>query len=195
MTLKKNRFYGISNKLPTLESERLVLRKLLFEDAADMFEYAKNPEVSRFLTWSPHESEEYTKAYLRYISQQYRTGSCFDWAIVYKDTRRMIGTCGLVKVDAQNNSAEIGYVINPEYQRRGLVPEAAWEVIRFGFDVMGLERIEARYMIENTPSRKVMEKCCMSFEGVRRSGALVKGVYRDLGICAITREDYEKSQK
>ena len=60
--------------------------------------------------------------------------------------------------------------------------------------MLELERIEARYMVENTPSRKVMEKCGMTFEGVRRSGAKVKDIYRDLGICAIVRGDYE-SQK
>lgn len=197
--MKKNRFSSVSNKLPTLESNRVILRKMLFEDASDMFEYSHNPEVPKYLTWYPHDSIEYTKAYLRYISQQYRTGNCIDWAIIHKETHKMIGTCGLVRIDRQNNSAELGYVINPLYQRQGIAPEAAWQVIKFGFEVMGLQRIEARYMIENTPSRKVMEKCHMSFEGVRRSGALVKDRYRDLGICAITKEDFlevtEKSEK
>ena len=191
--MKKNRFSKISSKLPTIECDRIILRKMLFEDAEDMYEYSHNPDVPKYLTWYPHPDIEYTKAYLRYVSQRYRTGDCIDWAIVDKASGKMIGTCGFAKIDYQNDSAEIGYVLNTNFQRKGIAAEAAQAVIAFGFDVMELERIEARYMVENTPSRKVMEKCNMTFEGIRRSGAKVKDVYRDLGICAITRADYEKT--
>lgn len=190
--MKKNKFSKISSHLPELTTERLTLRKMLFEDAADMFEYSVQGDVSKYLTWSPHPDIDYTKAYLRYVSQRYRTGDAIDWAIVHKESGRMIGTCGFARIDFQNNSGEIGYVLNPKFQRQGIAAEAAMEVIRFGFEVLGLERIEARYMIENIPSRRVMEKCHMTYEGVRRRGALVKDIYRDIGVCAITREDYKK---
>lgn len=192
--MKKNKFSKLSSKLPTLEGERIILRKMLFDDAQDMYEYSSNPDVPKYLTWYPHPDIEYTMAYLRYVSQKYRTGDIFDWAVVDKKSGKMIGTCGFARIDYPNDSAEIGYVLNPNFQRKGIAAEAASLVIKFGFEMLELERIEARYMVENTPSRKVMEKCGMTFEGVRRSGAKVKDIYRDLGICAIVRGDYE-SQK
>ncbi len=191
--MKKNRFAKLSSKLPTIECDKIILRKMLFEDAEDMYEYAHNPEVPKYLTWYPHTDIDYTKAYLRYVSQRYRTGDCIDWAIVDRASGKMIGTCGFARIDYQNDSAEIGYVLNPNFQRKGIAAEAARAVIAFGFDVMELERIEARYMIGNTPSRKVMEKCNMTFEGIRRSGAKIKDIYQDIGICAITRADYKKT--
>ncbi|MBE6547713.1 MAG: GNAT family N-acetyltransferase [Ruminococcaceae bacterium] len=188
--MKKTRFASISSKLPTLECERVTLRKMLFEDAQDMYEYSSNPDVPKYLLWYPHPDIEYTKAYLRYISQRYRTGDCIDWAVIDKKSGKMIGTCGFARIDYQNDCAEIGYVLNPKFQRQGIAAEAAKEVIKFGFETLGLARIEARYMVENTPSRVVMEKCDMIFEGVRRNGAKVKDRYCDVGVCAITREDY-----
>lgn len=193
--MRQSRFSKISSNLPELYTDRLKLRKMLFEDAEDMYEYSVQSEVTRYLTWTEHPNIEFTKSYLRYVSQRYRTGDAIDWAVIHRESGKMIGTCGFAKIDRINNFAEIGYVLNPKYQRQGIAAEAAWAVIEFGFDVLGLERIEARYMVENTPSRKVMEKCHMTFEGVRRHGAFIKDIYRDVGVCAITREDYEKLKK
>lgn len=188
--VKKTKFAKISANLPVLEGERIYLRKMLFEDVSDMYEYAHLDVVTRYLTWNPHPDIEYTKAYLRCVSQRYRTGDSIDWAVIDKASGRMIGTCGFARIDYQNDCGEIGYVLNPKYQRMGIAAEAAREVIKFGFDVLELGRIEGRYMVENLPSRKVMEKCGMHFEGVRRSGAKVKGQYCDVGVCAITKSDY-----
>ena len=67
----------------------------------------------------------------------------------------MIGTCGFSSFDFANNSAEVGYVINPAYQKRGYAPEALLEVMMFGFMELNLHRIEARYMDGNDASRKI----------------------------------------
>lgn len=188
--MKKGKFASISSHLPVLEGERIYLRRMLFEDAADMFEYAQLDSVTKYLTWHPHSDIEYTKAYLRCISQRYRTGDSIDWAIVDRESGRMIGTCGFARIDYANDAGEIGYVLNPSFQHRAIAPEAARLVIRFGFEVLELQRIEGRYMVENNASRRVMEKCGMTFEGIRRSGAKVKDRYCDVGICAITKDDF-----
>jgi ribosomal-protein-alanine N-acetyltransferase len=64
--------------------------------------------------------------------------------------------------------------------------------MRFGFEELGLNRIEARYMVGNDASRRVMEKLGMAFEGISRSEILVDGTYRDVGRCAILREEFKK---
>ena len=110
--------------------------------------------------------------------------------MVLKAENRMIGTCGFASVDTNHNSAELGYVLNPDYRGRGLIPEAATRVLRFGFQVLGLHRIEARYMIENEASLTVMKKLGMRFEGVKRESMLIKGAYRDIGTCAILAKDF-----
>ena len=97
----------------------------------------------------------------------------------------MIGTCGFTRFDPPNNSAEIGYVLNPAYRHMGIATEAASAIIRFGFNELLLHRIEARYMKGNDASRRVMERLGMSFEGEIREALYHNGEYKTVGICSI----------
>ncbi len=176
--------------LPTLETDRLYLRPLCRADADDLFEYARQRTVSRYVLWNPHPDVDYTRSYLAAVERFYRRGEYFDWAIVEKFSGKMIGTVGFTRLDVRHALGEIGYVLNPAFQKRGYATEAAWAVISHGFTHMNLHRIEGRYMAENLPSRRVMERCGMTFEGIGRQSMLVKGSYRDIGICAILADDY-----
>ena len=188
--MKKESLFRIFSHMPELETERLYLRAARVSDAEDMFAYAKDPEVTKYLLWQPHADSTYTRRYLEYLAGRYRIGAHFEWVMVSKETGRMIGTCGFAKIDTANNAGELGYVLNPAYRGTGLVAEAARRVMEFGFSVLSLHRIEARFMIENTASRRVMEKLGMRFEGVQRSSMLVKGLYRDIGVCSILRGEF-----
>ncbi len=188
--MKKEALFRIFSHMPELETERLRLRAARVSDADDMYAYAKDPELTKYLLWRPHTDKNYTRAYLEYLAGRYRIGAHYEWVMVSKETGRMIGTCGFAKIDTANNCAELGYVLNPEYRGQGLVVEAARRVMEFGFSTLSFHRIEARYMIENAPSRRVMEKLGMRPEGVHRGAMLVKGLYRDIGVCAILRSEF-----
>ena len=188
--MKREAVYSIFSRIPTLETEHITLRKLSMDDTDDMYEYACRADVTEYLTWSPHTDKAHTFDYLSYLQKRYKTGDFFDWAIVCRDTKKMIGTCGFTRFDFTNNSAEIGYVINPEFKGKGIATEACGRVIRFGFENLVLNRIECRFMVENSASRRVMEKNNMTFEGVRREGMLIKGKYRDIGVCSILRSEF-----
>lgn len=171
-----------------LFGERIVLRKMTTKDIDDVFEYASDSRVSQYLLWCPHKSREFTKKYLSFIDRKYKKAEFYDYAIEYKG--KMIGTCGFTSFSIENGCGEIGFVLNPSYWGMGIAKEAAELVIKYGFEVLGLNRIEARYMAENRQSGRVMEKCNMKFEGVLRSQLLVKGTYRDIGIYSILRSEY-----
>lgn len=188
--MRKETVYQIFSHMPELETERLLLRPLRVNDAADMFDYAHRPEVTEYLLWSPHPDMTHTRRYLEYLAGRYRLGQFYDWALICKEDGRMIGTCGFVRFDYPHNGAEIGYVLNPDYSGQGFMHEAAHRVLRFGFSVLNLHRIEARYMVENAASRRVMEGLGMSFEGIKRQSMLVKGQYRDIGTCAILANEF-----
>lgn len=176
--------------IPRLETPRLILRQLTVDDAADMFDYASREEVTRYLLWDPHPSLAYTRRYLRDLQEKYRSGEYYDWGLELQETGKLIGTCGFARLDVDNRRGEIGYVIHPDYWFLGLAPEAASCVMAFGFLKLRLHRIEARYMVGNEASRRVMEKCGMSFEGIQRGALYVKNAFCDVGICATVREDY-----
>lgn len=190
--MKCETVYRVFSAIPELRTDRLVLRRMTVADCYDMYEYASDPAVTRYLTWSPHPDVEYTKDYLRYIANHYKLGDFYDWAVILEDEKKMIGTCGFTQFHFHHNAAEVGYVINPDYRGRGIADEAVRAVMKFGFETLGLHRIEAKYIMGNEASRRVMEKVGMTFEGVRRGEMLIKGDYRDIGVCAILRDDARK---
>lgn len=189
--MKRESICTVFSNMPTLETERLILRPMQISDADDMFRYASRRDVTEFLLWSPHPTKSYTEDYLRCIRARYRIGEFYDWAVVEKDSGHMIGTCGFTRFDPPHNSAEIGYVLNPEYHGYGYATEAARRVIEYGFDELGLHRIEARFMKGNDASFHVMDKLGMTFEGYRRDGMLVKGKYRTIGTSSILKHEYD----
>lgn len=175
---------------PEIETERLVLRRMRVADAKDVFDYASKEETSRYLLWGPHQDIHYTEKYLKTIENLYKKGEFFDWAVELKREGKMIGTGGFTSVDQSNRAAEIGYVLHPDYWSKGYGTEIAEELLAFGFCVLDMNRIQARYMTGNERSRHVMEKCGMTFEGVARNLLFVKGKYRDIGCYALLKEEY-----
>lgn len=176
--------------MPNLETPRMVLRKLVPRDASDMYEYSSNSNVTRFLTWTEHESLRYTKQYIRYIISRYRTGDFLDWGIVLKSNDKMIGTCGLTSIDTENSRAEIGYVLNPDYWNNGYASEAVRAVIEYLFNVIGVNKVEARIMTGNLPSASVLKKCGLRFEGCLKQELFVKGRYVDVEHFGICKDEY-----
>ena len=182
----------IFKNIPTLETERLILRRMKLTDLADVFDYAKRAEVSEFLLWYPHDEPGFTRRYLKIVDTKYKRGEFYDWAVVNKTDGKMIGTAGFTRFDIFNNSAEIGYVLNSEYWGRGLAAEASRAVITFGFEVLGLRRIEAKYMTGNSSSKRVAEKCGMCEEGILRESVYAKGKYVDVAVSSILYDEYKK---
>ena len=191
--MKREKIYKLFSRMPTLTTERLLLRPMSTLDAYDMYEYSCREDLTEYLLWSPHPSVSYTRDYLAYVESRYATCDFYDWAVTLQSSGKMIGTVGFTKIDAPHNSAEIGYVINPEYHHLGLGFEAAERIVTFGFEKLELHRIEAKFMKGNDSSLHVMEKLGMTFEGYHRDSMLVKGSYRTIGYCSILKEEYEKN--
>ncbi len=192
--MKRETVCSVFSHMPTLRTSRLILRQMRVADAEDMYSYARKEEVTTYLLWSPHPSRQYTEDYLKYLRGRYALGEFYDWAVIEKESGRMIGTCGFTRFDFPHNCGEIGYVLNPEYHGRGYGTEAAERVMRFGFEVLELHRIEAKFMKGNEASLHVMEKLGMSFEGYRRDAMLVKNAYRTIGVCAVLRDEFMRKK-
>lgn len=192
--MEKDEILKIFKNPPILECDRIILRKMDRSFADDMFEYASNPAVTKYLTWDVHPNRRFSYNYLGYVNSRYRTGEFFDWAITMRDSGKMIGTCGFTRFNFSSYSAEIGFVLNPKYWGYSIAPEASRRVIRFGFDTLELHRIEARYMENNIQSRHVMEKSGMTFEGIYRDMMLVRGQFVSVGVCSILRSEFNRNR-
>lgn len=178
--------------IPPLSSQRLLLRKILPSDYSDMYEYASNEKTTQYLSWEAHRNINFTKNYTKFLQKQYRDGNFYDWAVVIKETGKMIGTCGFSSFSPENCRAELGYVISPDYWGKGIATEAANLVISFGFEQLDLHRIEAKFICGNFSSEAVMKKIGMKKEGVFREYMFIKGDFKDICYYAMTVEDYFK---
>lgn len=150
----------IFSNFPILETERLKLRKITLEDVEDMYSYCSNVEVPKYTSWYPHNSLSETKESIDRVINQWENKKLVHWGIEYNENRRLIGTIEFVTWETQHKVAEIGYCLSQDYWGMGIAPEAAKEVIKFGFNNMDLVRIQARSYLENIGSARVMEKGC-----------------------------------
>lgn len=175
--------------LPAIETPRLLLRKLELEDAADMFEYASDPEVAKDVTWEAHQSIEDSRGFLASVLGKYADKKTSEWGLVLKETGKLVGTCGFVWWKPEHARAEFGYALARKYWGRGLMTEAAGAVIAFGFEQMKLHRLEARCVAANTGSEKVMLKNGMKYEGLLRDVVYEKGGFKSLKLYSILAEE------
>jgi ribosomal-protein-alanine N-acetyltransferase len=176
--------------LPSLETDRLTLRKLRPADAGAIFAYASDPEVARYALFEAHRTIEDARAFLDLVASRYQSGGEPDWGIVYKGDGRFVGTCGFVNWRPEHARAEVGFVLSRAYWGQGLMPEALLAIISFGFERVGLNRIEARCIAQNTASARVMEKAGMTYEGTLRQREFIKGAYRNMKLYAILNSEH-----
>lgn len=149
----------------TLETRRLILRHWREDDAEELYEYAKDPEIGPIAGWAPHTSIENSHEIIRDVLSGSET-----YAVVLKDTGKPVGCVGLFRDDEgnislENDEAELGYWIGKPYWGMGLIPEASQELIRHGFEDLGLLGIWCGNFEGNTKSERVQEK--LGFEYVR----------------------------
>lgn len=163
-----------------LETERLILRRFKKEDADAMYEnWASDSEVTKFLTWPAHESPEVSLGIIEDWIKQYSDNSYYQWAIVLKENGdEPIGSISAVSVKEEISSVQIGYCIGKKWWHKGITSEALKAVMDYFFDVVGVNRIEARHDPKNPNSGKVMKKCGMKYEGTLRSAD-----WNNQGIC------------
>ncbi|MEK5214013.1 GNAT family N-acetyltransferase [Psychrobacillus sp. FSL H8-0487] len=180
----------IYSDLPTLETERLILRKVTKEDIEDMYLYGSDEEVSKYVTWNTHETIADTKGFVEFVLNKYVNKQVSPWGIEYKENGKFIGTIDFVWWQPNHKIAEIGYVISRDYWGKGLTTEVAKELVKFGFEEMDLVRVQARCDLENIASARVMEKAGMTLEGIIRKGIFVKGEHRDLKMYSILKEEF-----
>lgn len=185
----------VFGNLPTLETERLILRKVTSEDIEDLHYYGSNKEVSKYVTWQTHRTLADTRQYVEHILKLYQDRKLAPWGIEYKETGQFIGTIDFVSWQTKHKIAEIGYALSQDFWGKGIVTEAAYEILEFGFENMDLVRIQAKCSVENRGSERVMEKVGMSFEGIIRKGMFIKGQHKDYKLYSILDEDFRSIQQ
>lgn len=183
--------------LPTLATPRLVLRALTLADAPAIYQYGKDPEVSKHTLWSQHTDPRDARAYIRdYALARYAANELDPFGIaLIDDPSQVIGTVGCFRArgDTGGRILELAYALARPYWGQGLVVEAARALVDYCWvSRPEVARIQAHCDAANSASTRVMEKLGMRCEGTARQNMMVKGALRDTTSYALLRVDRSK---
>jgi [ribosomal protein S5]-alanine N-acetyltransferase len=166
-------------RYPTLETERLILRAFTLQDAPDVQRLAGEWEVAPRLLSIPHPYEDgVAEEWISEHRSAFERGEGANFAVVLRERGELCGACGLI-INSRDANAELGYWIGVPYWCQGYATEAAREVMRYGFEELGLHRIYAAHFRSNPASGRVLQKIGMSYEGTLREHHRKWGEYED----------------
>ncbi len=173
-----------------IETNRCILRRIVLEDYEEMYEnWGKYEEVCRYFPFDPAESVElYRKMVERWV-KNYQSGTYFHWVIEWKENGKLIGTINLGNVDEISLYCDTCYMLSPKYQCRGIMTEVLQSVLRYAFDEIGLNRVQAEVFAGNDASARVLGKCRMQLEGIARKKYHKDGRFFDTAQYAVVREE------
>ncbi len=140
-----------------LLTPRLILRRPLHRDAAEIYRrYASDPEVTRFLGWPRHATEEDTRGFIEFSDQAWATTPCGPYLIESHDTHTLLGSAGFVFEAAR--TASVGYLLAKDAWGQGFATEVLRALVDLAHDI-GISRLHAYCHPDNTATHRVLEKC------------------------------------
>ena len=200
---------------PELRTERLLLRKITDADTEQIFKLRSDKDVMKYIGKKPIVSMEEAKDWVKLIKDSLENNSGITWGIVetfdktclgktsketffqtsldktFNETffqtslPPIIGTIGLWRIIKENYRAEIGYMLLPEYWKKGFIKEAILKVAKYGFDEMKLHSIEAHISPKNVGSATVLERTGFVREGYFKEDFFFNGVFEDTAIYSL----------
>ncbi|QHI71494.1 GNAT family N-acetyltransferase [Aminipila terrae] len=175
-----------------IETERLSLRRFLYSDDEDMLKYwVSDPDVQFMYAEPVYTTKQEVKELLNKYISSYEKENYYRWAVILKETNECIGQIAYFLVDSKNHFGEIEYCIGSLFQRKGLATEATKAVISYGFDKINLHKVQICHKSTNTPSRKVIEKCGLTYEGTLRDFFYQEGEYIDRLYYSILKNEFK----
>ncbi|MFD1932382.1 GNAT family N-acetyltransferase [Nonomuraea mangrovi] len=168
-------------------TDRLSLRPFTFDDLQAIHAWECLPEVARFLYWEPRDLEGSRQMLDKRVARValQGEGDVLDLAVTLRESGRVIGQVLLNWTSRQHEQGEIGYVLHPDFFGKGYAAEAGREMLRLGFEELGLHRIVGRLDGRNTASARVLEKLGMRREAHLVENEFVKGEWSDEVVYAM----------
>ena len=177
---------------PTLQASRLILRPHQWADAVELQRLGNNKAIADNLLSLPHPFDlEMAQTRLRSQHQRYELGQGFTFVIIRRQDQATLGEIGLT-LNHENKWGRLGYWLGRAYWGQGYGTEVVQTLIRFSFEVLELNRVQADHFVRNPASGKVMQKAGMSYEGQSRQAVYKGTVFEDVENYAILRQDYMK---
>ncbi len=178
------------NPFPEIKTERLLLRRLIKEDAEQIYKMRSHKDVMKFIGKKPITTMQEAMDFFHLVNDSLENNTGITWAMTLIDSpEKMIGTIGLWRLIKEHFRAEIGYMLLPEYWKKGLAKEAAVKVIEYGFVEMKLHSIEAHIHPRNTASATLLESTGFIREAYFKEDFFFNGAFEDTAIYSLLAKD------
>jgi ribosomal-protein-alanine N-acetyltransferase len=175
---------------PSLTTRRLILREVVDADADDLLVFRGDAEVQRY-NLEPMKTSVEALSLVRTMQGWFASRYAIQWGITLRGEDRVLGLCGLHDWSRNHRRASLGYDLARSHWGRGIATEAMHAVLRYGFEQMDLDRIEAVTIVDNTRSIRLLERLGFALEGVRRESSLEEdGLFHGSAIYGLLRSEY-----
>ncbi|WP_339275967.1 GNAT family protein [Paenibacillus sp. FSL W8-0426] len=183
--------YRCKGRIPELETRRLLLRKMRRRDAAQMFEWWSDREVTRYMNLSPMLGTSEAADMIALLNQMAGEEEAIRWGIELKATGRLIGSCGYNTWQLGGAfRGEIGYELGREHWRQGYMTEAFSVLLPYGYETMGLNRIEALVDPRNVASGRFLSHQGFTREGLLRQYQHTSTGYKDMDMYSLLYDEW-----
>lgn len=174
-----------------IESERLILRKMQRKDAKQLLRYWTEEDVIQYMNLPPFASVDDVWEMISLLNRLSESENALRWGIELRETGKVIGSCGFNEWElAGSYRGEIGYELGSDYWGQGYMSETLRMVLSYGYEVMGLNRIEALVDPRNVASCKLLEAFGFRQEGLLREYQQTQEGMVDLYMYALLRREY-----
>jgi ribosomal-protein-alanine N-acetyltransferase len=173
------------NPFPNLETERLYLRRVVVEDVEEILALRSNKELMQYIPRPLFQTNEEALAHIMMIDEKIDANESINWAITLKGDPKLIGIIGHYRIKPEHFRSEIGYMLLPEYQGKGVITEAIKATLNYGFEIMKLHSVEAIIDPKNFASERVLQKTSFVREAHLKENEFYDGKFLDTVIYSI----------
>lgn len=171
------------NPFPNLETERLLLRRLVKADAPLLWRMRNSDAVMQYIDRPRQKDVEETEQFIAMIDENIDSNSNINWGIYLKtNPEQLIGTIGFYRNQPEHHRGEIGYMLDNQFWQKGIMSEALQKVVDYGFHTIGFHTIEANINPDNEASRAILLKHGFVKEAYFKENYLHNGVFTDSEI-------------
>jgi RimJ/RimL family protein N-acetyltransferase len=172
-----------------MDTADLHLRPLRETDAKALFAMLADAQTVRYWSSEPATDPEAVRDKHLEDMQSDAQGSSVNWAICKKGSEKMLGKCVLFNLNTRHRRAEIGFLLDRRYWRRGLMRQALEAVLGYAFSHLGLHRIEADVDPANSGSLALLEKLGFRREGLFRDRWFIGGQWKDSVMLSVVKKE------
>jgi ribosomal-protein-alanine N-acetyltransferase len=167
----------------TLETTRLLLRPIEIGDVDALWPYLSDPEISRYMSWTPHRSRQEASDFVTRLIEDRAAGRGMTWSLIYQG--RLCGIFSLIAIMRRHRAlvydrAELAYWLGMEFRGLGLMKEAGRRVIAYAFEELDIHRLVVGHFTINAASERLIGALGFRYVGEERDAFMKDGIWYNM---------------